>query len=93
MGIIFLVGAAYLADKFEKPLEMALVYVGIGAILGLTTGNPIGEVLIHAVLMLAFCLAYFFILIRVSDQLALWLLVLISFPLALFLYPIVFTLN
>ena len=57
MGIIFLVGAAYLADKFEKPLEMALVYVGIGAILGLSTGNPIGEVLIHAVLMLAFYLA------------------------------------
>jgi hypothetical protein len=88
MGIIFLVGAAYLADKFEKPLEMALVYVGIGAILGLTTGNPIGEVLIHAVLMFAFCLAYFFILIRVADHLALWLLVLIGFPFALFLYPI-----
>lgn len=88
MGILFLIAAAYLADRLERPLQMALLYVALGAIVGLFSGDPIGDILISAGFMLMFCLAYFFTLVTVSGQLSLWLLVLIGFPVALFVIPI-----
>jgi hypothetical protein len=89
VGILLLVVAAYVADKYDKPFHVAAACVIIETMFLLIDGGSFGEILLSAVTLGVFCLAYFITLIKVSDNLAMWLIVLMSFPLALFLVPIV----
>jgi hypothetical protein len=89
MGILWLVVAAYLADKYEKPFHITGLCVLLDILSAAKDGEGISEIILGAGGFAIFCSIYFLTLIKFTDNLVIWLLVLIGFPLALFMIPIV----
>ena len=88
MGILFLIVAAYIADKVGRPLSVAAIFAGFSAILGWLNNEPIVEVAIGSAMTFVFCSIYFSMLVKYSDQVFVWFIILLGFPLALFFLPI-----
>jgi hypothetical protein len=87
MEIVFLVTAAYIADKYKKPFHLTAAYV-VFIIYREISRNETEDLLLRATVITVFCLAYFLTLIKFSGNLAIWLFVLIGFPFGFFLLPI-----
>lgn len=88
MVILFLIVAAYIADKVGRPLSGAAILTGFSAILGLLNNEPFLEVVIGAAITFVICSIYFSVLVKYSDQIFIWLIILVGFPLMLFFLPV-----
>ena len=89
MGIIVLVAAAYIADRIKKPFSVALAYAFLTCVFGSVGGASVSDLIVTTLLTLAFCGVYFSVLIKVSDSIVLWVLVLAGFPVALYTTSII----
>ena len=88
MAILFLIGAAYIADKTGKPLLIAALLTLAGIIFEFLNKEPLTGIAIGAGITFIFCSIYFSVLVKYSSNLIAWLAILLGFPLLLFLLPV-----
>jgi len=88
MGILFLIGAAYIADKLSRPILVACIFTILTSALSLIESEPFIMVLMSAAITFVFCSIYFSLLVKYTGQILIWLMILLGFPLALFFLPL-----
>jgi len=89
VGVLFLVGAGYYADRIGRPFLVAMLFAVASGIIGLIEKEPFFELLITGILTFIVCATYFSILVRYSGQLLIWFITLLGFPVLLFALPII----
>ncbi|MEJ2630037.1 MAG: hypothetical protein P8011_02310 [Acidihalobacter sp.] len=89
IGVLLLVGFAWLSSANGKPIMFAALYTALGLALSLvTSGFAPGHLLLGGAITFIYCAVYFGLMHRVSDSLTLTFLVLIAGALLWFGWPL-----
>ncbi|HDZ58428.1 MAG TPA: hypothetical protein ENI17_01745 [Pseudomonas xinjiangensis] len=87
MGIIVLVGFGWAVSVYGRPMHFAIGFAAVSAMLGILSGDVLDS-LVGGCVSLAFAAAYFWLIDRHSDNVAIYLLILFFGALVWFLGPI-----
>lgn len=71
---------AYLASQYKKPIELALFYAVVSAVIGTINHLKITTIFINALIVLSVCLFYLSVLVGLKEHQIPWILMLLAFP-------------
>ncbi len=78
LTIIIIILLVWLVHQFEKPFAFASVFALLVAVFGLIDGAPLFVVLVDAVIALAYFSFFFYLLVRFSDTVFTWYLIMLG---------------
>ncbi len=89
IGVLMLMGFAWLSNANGRPLMFAALYAGLGLLFSLVTGGfAPGQLLLGGAITFVYCAVYFGLMHRVRDSLMFTFLVLVAGALIWFGWPL-----